>query len=485
MDNQILVYDAPKAAIGNEDYIVSVRAIGQPWQQLFVYDVKVDMHQVRHASMVYFDMAGEVEIRVECREQEIEQAVIRPLSSEVPIQMEDGAVVFRLDQPRKLVVEINGDRFSCLHVFANPIEMETEKPTLEDGSTLVLKPAIHRTEDIYRLAATPAGPDRLPPKVIYFAPGMHYLEETVLRIPSGMTVYIAGGAIVVGSMVCEGVEDVCIRGRGMLYLAEFHRFSAFRGIRIVFSKRVTVDGIIVVDPPHYSIYIGSSEHVQICNFKSFSTRGWSDGIDMMASHYIEIEDVFMRNSDDCIAIYGSRWDYIGDTRYVTVRNSVLWADVAHPLMIGTHGNHHGEGDIIEHIRFENIDILEHHEPQENYWGAMAINAGDHNTIRHVTYEDIRVEPFELGQLFDLRVVWNKDYNPVPGKRIQNITYRNISYQEANTNPNRIYGYDQERIIENVRFENVRINGKLVTDAEEGNIVVNGFVTGISFTCEEE
>jgi hypothetical protein len=483
MDNHITVYDAPKNAIGNGDCSVSVRVSGQPWQQLFVYDVKVDMHQVRHASMVYFDMAGEVELRVESRGHPIEQAVIRPLSSEIPFRIEEQAVVVRLDRPQKLVIEINGDRFSCLHVFANPIE--TEKPSLEDGSTLVLKPAIHRTEDIYRLAATPTGPNGLPPKVIYFAPGMHYLEETVLRIPSGMTVYIAGGAIVVGSMVCEGVEDVCIRGRGMLYLAEFHRFSAFRGIRIVFSKRVTIDGVIVVDPPHYSVYIGSSEHVQIRNFKSFSTRGWSDGIDMMASSHIDIEDVFMRNSDDCIAIYGSRWDYCGDSRFITVRNSVLWADVAHPLMIGTHGNHHGGGDIIEHIRFENIDILEHHEPQENYWGAMAINAGDHNTIRHITYEDIRVESFELGQLFDLRVVWNKDYNPVPGKRIEDITFRNISYQGANTNPNRIYGYDQERVIKDIRFENVQINGKPITCAEEGNIDVNSFVKGICFTSNEE
>ncbi|MGO4270710.1 glycosyl hydrolase family 28 protein [Paenibacillus sp. TAF58] len=164
----------------------------------------------------------------------------------------------------------------------------------------------------------------------------------------------------------------------------------------MFSKRITVEGITIVDPPHYSIYLGSSEHVQIRNFKAFSTRGWSDGIDIMACFHIDIEDIFMRNSDDCIAVYGTRWDFYGDTRYVTVRNSVLWADVAHPIMMGTHGDHHKDGDTIEHIRFENIDILEHHEPQENYWGAMAINAGDLNTIRHVTFEDIRVEEFELG-----------------------------------------------------------------------------------------
>lgn len=131
----------------------------------------------------------------------------------------------------------------------------------------------------------------------------------------------------------------------------------------------------MIDPPHYSIFIGQSEQIVIDNFKSFSTRGWSDGIDIMSSSEVRIQDVFMRNSDDCIAIYGSRWDFYGDTRNISVRDSILWADVAHPLMIGTHGDHERNGDTIESIVFANIDILNHHEPQENYWGHWRLMPG--------------------------------------------------------------------------------------------------------------
>lgn len=481
--SRLVVYDAPKGAVGIDHFKVFVRIPGEPWQDLFVYEVKVDMHQVRKAAMVCFDMDGPIEVRVESCNERIGQAVIRPLSCKLPFQQEEHAVCFVLDKPRKLVVEINEQRFSALHLFANPIE--TDAPDREDDNTLLLPPRIHRSEDIYRLLQTPSETGGNVPKVLYFAPGMHYIEETLLRIPSGTTVYLAGGAVLVGSFACEHVEDVTIRGRGIVYLAYFHRFSAFRGVRILFSKRITVEGITVVDPPHYSIYLGSSQHVQIRNFKAFSTRGWSDGIDMMACSHIDVDDIFMRNSDDCIAVYGTRWDFYGDTRYVTVRNSVLWADVAHPIMMGTHGDHHKDGDTIEHIRFENIDILEHHEPQENYWGAIAINAGDLNTIRHVTFDDIRVEEFELGQLVDIRVIWNKDYNPVPGRRIENITFRNITYNGANTNPNRIYGYDEERAAENIRFENLRINGELILRPEQGNFVMNEYARGVSFHKIEE
>lgn len=480
--NQTVIYSAPDGAVGTKDYRVRVREIEGSWKELFVYEVKVDMHNVRKASMAYFDMEGVVEVEIECLYTKINTVVVRPLSSNIQADYENECIRFTLDRPAKLSIEINDERFRNLHLFVGKPEQDAPKPG--DPGVLVFerpgKPMIHRTEDILRLAATPSKETGREPDILYFAPGMHYLEETILRIPSGKTVYIAGGAILVGSLVCDGVEDVTIRGRGILYLSDFHRYSAFRGIRLLFSRNIQVEGLILIDPPHYSIYIGKSSHIRISNFKSFSTRGWSDGIDMMASTDIDIDDIFLRTSDDSIAVYGTRWDYIGDSRRVRVRNSVLWADVAHPLMIGTHGDHHNNGDIIEDITYENLDILEHHEPQENYWGALTINAGDKNTVRNVLYDNIRVEPFEQGQLFDIRVVHNADYNPVPGNRIENITYRNVTYTGDNSNPNRIYGFDEERAVDHVTFINLRINDKAITEASEGNIKINKFASNIKF-----
>ncbi|ASA23491.1 glycosyl hydrolase family 28 protein [Paenibacillus donghaensis] len=476
--DKINIYTAPSGAVSKDDFRVFVRNSGRPWEQLFVYEVKVDMHHVRQSSMVYFDMEGQVEVKVDSIKRPIHEAVIRPLSASIPFEHTDQSIIFTLDRPQKLSIEINGDRFYNLHLFANPCEEDAPSPV--DANVLLINPAIHRTEDIYRMMATPKIEGGQAPDTIYFAPGMHYLEETLLNIPSGKTVYIAGGAIVVGSLVCDRVKDVTIRGRGILYLSDFHRFSAFRGIRIVFSEKIVVEGIIALDPPHYSIYLGQSHYVDIRNFKSFSTRGWSDGIDMMSCSHINIEDVFLRTSDDCIAIYGSRWDFNGDTRHISVRNSVFWADVAHPLMIGTHGNHRGNGDTISDILFDNIDILEHHEPQFNYMGAMAINAGDYNTVRDVVYRNIRIEHFELGRLIDLRVIFNKAYNPVPGYRIENIYFEDITYHGETKNYSQIFGYDDERTINNVRFTRLTVNDKLILRPEQGMIEINDFVKGVSF-----
>lgn len=460
------------------DFSVRIRKPEGQWTELQTFEVNVDMHDVRQASLASFDMDGTVEVEVAYHGGSLDTAVIRPLSYNLSFQQAGNMIRFQLDRPRKLSIEINGGRFNNLHLFANPLEQDAPNP--EDSNVLVIKPGIHRTEHLLRPLTTPLQETGAEPEILYFLPGVHYIEETLLRIPSGKTVYIAGGAAVAGSMVCDHVENVTIRGRGMLYLADFHRFSAFRGVRILFSTHIEVEGITTLNPPHYSIYIGKSEYIRIRNFKSFSCKGWSDGIDMMASSHIDIDDSFLRTSDDCIAIYGSRWDYYGDSRNVTVRNSSFWADVAHPLMIGIHGDHHHNGDTIEDVRFENIDILEHHEPQPNYQGAMAINAGDLNTVRNVTYDNIRIEHFELGRLFDIRVVWNKDYNPVPGNRIENIVFQNISYNGKNANPSRIHGFSDERPVAGVTIRNLKVNGQLVTDAAHPSLDINEFAQQIAF-----
>lgn len=471
VSNRLITYPGPEGAIGNSDYTVRVRQGQSEWRQLFSYNVKVDMHDVRDASMVYFDCAGAVEVEVTKNDGEIRDVAIRPSSAGIDGVVGGNRVTFTMDGPRKLSLEVEGDRFHNLHIFVNPVEEDAPNPG--DPGIIVVAPGKHQTEDLQRLITPEVS-------VIYFDTGIHVLEQPQFRLPSGVTVYVAGGSVIYGAFICDHVQDVTIRGRGIVYMSDFEKTTYYRAIEILFSEHIAVEGIIVIDPPHYTVMIGKSKHITIRNIKSFSTRGWSDGIDMMASSDIEIEDVFMRNSDDCIAIYGSRWNYQGDTRHITVRNSILWADVAHPMNLGGHGNH-DKGDVIENILFENIDVLEHHEPQPYYWGCFSINCGDNNTVRNVTYRNIRVEQFELGQLIDIRVLFNPKYNPSPGFRVENIYFDNIAFNGTCDNPSRIAGFDESRIVKGVMFRNLRINDKHILSPESGNIRIGDYAYDVKFT----
>jgi Glycosyl hydrolases family 28 len=246
---------------------------------------------------------------------------------------------------------------------------------------------------------------------------------------------------------------------------------------------VIIDGLIFINPTHYTVYGGQSKNLTIKNIRAFSDKGWSDGIDLMSCSDVLVDGVFMRNSDDCIALYGHRWNFYGDATNITVQNSTLWADVAHPILIGTHGDPE-HPDTIGNIVFTNIDILNHDEPQIGYQGCMSINVSDENLARDIRFENIRVEDFEQGQLVNLRVAYNKKYAHAPGRGIQNILFKDITYNGSHANPSIISGYNETRAISNVVFENLVINGQLITDQnavrEAGRFHIGEHVEGVVF-----
>jgi hypothetical protein len=115
------------------------------------------------------------------------------------------------------------------------------------------------------------------------------------------------------------------------------------------------------------------------------------------------------------------------------------------------------------ITITNIDILDHREPQVDYQGCIALNPGDGNLIENVYIDDIRVENFRLGQLVNMRVMFNPMYNTSPGRGISNVTIKNLNYTGTNARTAIFVGYDETRTISNVTFENLVINGQQISD----------------------
>ncbi len=409
----------------NKDYTVFVNG-----ERVFCYNTFVEMHDVHTAAISTFDVAAPSVITI-LRKKPFSYADIFPKSKNISFSRKNNELTFTVSPGDKLSIEFDGDKFTNLHLFAN---MKTDAPLGRQ-----IQPGIHRKEDVFPKEG----------ETIVFLPGLHYIEETMLRLSSFSSVHLCEGACLVGSIVCENIFDVKITGTGVINLMGFHRYSAFRGIKLSDCSRIFISGVTIINPPHYSVYIGSSENIEIDNIKCFSHLGWSDGIDIMASKNIQIKNVFMRNSDDCIAVYASRWTHKGDCKNVTVSDSILWADVAHPMNIGIHSL---EGDKIENITFENITVLEAHEPQEDYCGIMSVVAGDGAFVENITFKNISIERATLARLFDIRVTFNETYNSIPGKGIQNVTFENISSCPCSRLP-RIECYDSKCRITQIRFEN--------------------------------
>ena len=133
--NRVVIYPIPVGAAKQRDYIVKVRPLGEEqWQEVGCYQVKVDMHDVRIASMAYFDFQGAVEVEITFAHfYSVYRVDIRPLALNIMPTVEAKRVTFVLDKPVNLSVEFNKERFHNLHLFAGEIE---EKPDKQKGSYL-------------------------------------------------------------------------------------------------------------------------------------------------------------------------------------------------------------------------------------------------------------------------------------------------------------------------------------------------------------
>ena len=430
--HQVFTWKAPEGAPLKHDYEVYVQPRGETeWIPVDTYMAKVNApigdnkHKVSEISYAWFDFTGDVFVRVVCKNKKYQSARIRPDYKGVIANMQnDSTLQFILFQPENLSVEFDGDITSNLLLF-------TSKP----GITL---------EEAKAEAA------RQGRRFLNYPPGLY--KEDTLRVASNTTVYLEPGSYFTGTFAIDDAHDVSILGRGIARPPK-----GYEGCHVYRSQHVVVDGLVVNTCP-----IGESDHVTLHDVRSISFPQWGDGLNVFASSNVTYDRVFCRNSDDCTTAYATRKGFYGSVHNVRMTNSTLWADVAHPIFIGIHGNS-AVGDSIIGLTYENIDILCQSEPQVDYQGCLAINCGDNNYVKDVLFDNIRIEEIHQGSLFQIKVGYNQKYCTAPGRGVENVTLRRIRYSGKTPYMSVINGYDSERVVKNVRFEGLKINGKTISD----------------------
>lgn len=447
---RIVAYSVPGRTT-SPDYAVRVRLPGGAWKQIRPVAVTVDLHTKARAALASFDASGRVEVQVTKLSGKIGSARVRPVSLGVTptLSADDKTATFQLVPPVSASFEVDGDILHNLHIF------------------------VHKPD------ARPKG-NR---KIIYVGPGEHLAPGPahVLRVGSNTSLYLAPGALLRGSIEVTKAHNVVIRGHGAIDPSPFVQPGTRSTIYVRNSSDISIRDVTILDGEDGAINITNSKHIVIDGVGEINSDRYSDGIDVFASSQLVVNRVFLRTSDDSMNISASNpWGAHGSTRNVTVRNSSLWADVAHPVLIGVHGNPNGR-DKVERIVFQNIDVLEQDEANPLYQGALAVDAGDRVEVENVRFQNIRIADFTRGTLFDVRVFKNDSYNKAAGDGIKGVLFRNVSYTGVGSIPtSHISGYGIGRTVNNVVFENLRHNGVLVLSPQAGNITVGSFVSGLVF-----
>jgi hypothetical protein len=438
-DNELVTYPIPPKLLYShhvDDFTVRARIPGGPWTDLYEYRVTVDQDTHSTASVVQLDFTGRVEVAVQKNNGDFRRAELRPTQDAPRSVIKNGVVYFTLTRPGNVSVEFDGDRLHNLHI----------------------------------LAGAPIARPEAGPNVVFYEAGLHIPADggNYFPVQSGQTIYVAGGAVLQGTFKPESVENVRILGHGIVDRPK-------EQLVVQGSRNVSVEGLTFLTPLHGTIACSSSSDVRFTDIKTFSDGQWSDGVNVFACKDVRVDRAFIRTSDDSVAVYATRARGVGDTERVSVTNSTFWPDVAHAMFVGLHG----DSNLIADIHFENIDVLNLDEDDPEYQGVMAISAGDSNTVRNVSFRNIRIDSIEEGKLFNVRVVFNDKYSHSPGAAIDTVLFQNIFYTGKGwPGPAWIGGFDAQRRVSNVVFDNVRIAGRKWTGRP--GLEIRPFVDNVRF-----
>ena len=188
-------------------------------------------------------------IRPEPFKPPIKDLDLRPMRLGLIPTIKGNEIAFELKAPANLSVEINRNLSRPLLVFASPLEMNPPKP--DDKN------------------------------VRYFAPGKVY-DVGRLSLQNNETVYIAGGAVVRGAILADGVSNAKVLGRGILDGGDETKVP-WSLVETRNARNIQVEGIVILNDRGWTVVPRHSEHIQFLNIKMIAWNNNSDGIDVVGS----------------------------------------------------------------------------------------------------------------------------------------------------------------------------------------------------------
>jgi hypothetical protein len=300
-----------------------------------------------------------------------------------------------------------------------------------------------------------------PTKALVFGPGVH--DAGLITLKDGEQVYLAPGAIVYGGLR-GSPHGARVFGRGILDGSKLDASA----ISLDGASKVVVEGIVVRCGKGWQDILRNCDNVTYRDVKVLSFGPNGDGLDLVCSRHIRVENCFFRCSDDCIAVKGlANGPSIAD---ILVQGCVM---AGYTSSDGFTVGFEAAMNSIQDITVRNCDIL--YARGGNAVGghsAFSIICDGPAVDSNITFEDIRVEE-NVSKLFELNVTSGALYTREPPGHIRHIRLKSIQWDVAR--PLLLRGYDKEHRVEDVVFDNCKVAGRPLSAAQ---IQSNEFVTGV-------
>jgi hypothetical protein len=396
------------------------------------------LHAAASYSFVNFDLTQPVEIVISAASDNFWDEGVEVLPSRHGIRpRRDGrSIRFRLDKPEKLVIARHGDysaKAELLFLFANTPERDV--------------------------------PARDAPNVRYFGPGVYHEH---IHVESNQTIYLAEGAVVIGSLNFWDVNNAAVLGRGTVIHdgpqnpredeGWMHR-PDWHGITVHDAHDIRVRDItVLVRSRTWMIQLQGAKNILFENIKVIggtTDNANQDGIDWLGCGDTVVRNCFFRCSDDIFAIYGNTHFYDKeasvpgfDVRNILIEGCVLSTSISNVMRVGWQNKTFDSSNVtLRDSDVVNMGMGSCFVPfaLAEFWA----DPDGHGVHENYLFEDLRLDSwYSLTQL----------RQPArPTAKLRNIRFRNIRSVDApSLVPSTITGDVSGISFENITFGDRRI-----------------------------
>ena len=395
-----------------------------------------------YESMAYFGFTNQPVTVEVTTPRAIDSLKILPRSAEIFwTQLATNKFSFTINRPKKLYIEVNNDELHPLMVFA-------EYPQ--------------------KYASDPGG------GVKYFAGGTVHTSSNSsyigsdgrVDLVSGDEVYIAGGAVLQGHFIENGISNITIHGPGIIVCDRGER-----GMRLERCENITLsDYIMVQGQTNWQHYLLLSTNIVANNVKTFGLGPeWTDAWDVFSCTGFRLSNLFLKGEDDGIAIKTTKWLYDAPCRDGVISDSIIWKGGS-----GSSIRFSEIGNIAEDIHFENIEFLQTRCRVLANGRAPVSMLVDGGIVRNISFTNMYSEESSENFIF-MKTATTTNVSLQVGL-IEDIDFHGIWFNRYPSRPFQLLKTSDTEGCTNINFEGLYVQGSAVNNA----VVSNGWTTsGVS------
>ncbi len=442
-----------------------------------------DLNAEQSCSYSCFSFYGKIAVKVKSQEI-IKSFKILPSSKNIQVVIEGNQLSFNLDKPEKLALVINNDYLNPLFLFADAPEQAI--PDKNRIGTLVVKPG----DDMVKVKGKVKKAS-----VVYFEPGIHNIG-VAFEVYANQTIYLAGGAYLLGTIHGEMTQNVTIRGRGVLAGDKLSRqyvrnlkndkkknnyerlhyhainmlshqnktsWNAYANFPGEGCDNLTIEGITIASPRQFFIR-ATGVPITIQNVKMVGSWPYNtDGVSTIGQANTTVFDCFFHCNDDAI--------YVSPNN-ANIHHCTFWqGNNGNVFQFEWGGAPYNQGGAYIH----DCDVVHTgHVSEANNRMIIGSRKSGPGDIGHVYFKNINIEG-PVWSLFRLQTNGKGNLGSIHDITLENISVNGPVIHKSNiiSSIGRVEGEHSDSWIKDITFKNVMINGKKMTknDIEIGDFQV--------------